>query len=309
MPTAEERIDRLFNQLQKQLNDLVEFLKLPHEQVPYAGFLLGYSYAEAFIAGLIKELYDVLAGHPAVGSLPPELGNMVSEMIDDILNSMNSLVKKIAHLRSRFGLKVQLTDAWRDADTARNAWIHNAGVVNRPQKRGARWQQGKFVDITVSYVHELGIAARKSAQDLCAEAKAKLASGLIENDRESAQLGVNVANAIMAIHPYKHNALWVFDDPGVGLRQEPFVSGADVIIDHLVENLREPEKGFTLLFSAQPFPGHQAVFEWRRKDRGGNWYFSPAHGLEGWLCPALFKYFDREQVPDRIYAQVKSKSG
>jgi hypothetical protein len=77
----------------------------------------------------------------------------------------------------------------------------------------------------------------------------------------------------------------------------------------LVENLPEAQKGFTLLFSAWPFPGHQAVFEWRREEHGGNWYFSPAHGLEGWLCPALFKYFDPEQVPERIYAQVKSKNG
>ena len=29
--------------------------------------------------------------------------------------------------------------------------------------------------------------------------------------------------------------------------------------------------------------------------------------MEGWLCPALFKYFD--QAPERIYAQVKPRSG
>jgi hypothetical protein len=30
-------------------------------------------------------------------------------------------------------------------------------------------------------------------------------------------------NAINVIVPYKHNGTWVFDDPGVGLRREPFV--------------------------------------------------------------------------------------
>jgi hypothetical protein len=39
---------------------------------------------------------------------------------------------------------------------------------------------------------------------------------------------------------------------------------------------------------------------------GGNWYFSPQFQLEGWLCPALFKYF--EAAPQKIYAQVKARN-
>jgi hypothetical protein len=38
-------------------------------------------------------------------------------------------------------------------------------------------------------------------------------------------------NAINVIAPYKHLGMWVFDDPRVGLSQEPFVSGADAMID------------------------------------------------------------------------------
>jgi hypothetical protein len=37
-------------------------------------------------------------------------------------------------------------------------------------------------------------------------------------------------NAIRAIHPYRHQDLWVFDDKALELRQEPFVSGADRIL-------------------------------------------------------------------------------
>ncbi len=79
-------------------------------------------------------------------------------------------------------------------------------------------------------------------------------------------------NAIIAIHPYKHEGLWVFDDPRVGLVQEPFVSGADEIIERMVQGISGAQSGFTLLFSAAPFPGHQSTFEWRRSDMGGNWY-------------------------------------
>lgn len=108
-------------------------------------------------------------------------------------------------------------------------------------------------------------------------------------------------NTINAIHPYKADGLWVFDDERVGLEREPFVAGADAIIDRMVANLDHPERGFTLLFSATPFPGHNAVFEWRREEMGGHWYYSPDLDAEGWLCPALFRYF--ETPPQKIYAQ------
>jgi hypothetical protein len=44
----------------------------------------------------------------------------------------------------------------------------------------------------------------------------------------------------------------------------------------------------------------------QREEFGGNWYFAPDYQIEGWLCPALFKYF--EASPDRIFVQVKPKS-
>src|SRR5262245_15355168 len=114
---------------------------------------------------------------------------------------------------------------------------------------------------------------------------------------------MEVMNSILAIHPYKHQGLWVFDDPAVDLVQEPFVAGADTIIDRMVEDIPNAQAGVTILFSAQPFPGCQHEFHWRREEFFGNWYFSPKFGMEGWLCPALFKYF--EKAPERIYAQVK----
>ena len=43
-------------------------------------------------------------------------------------------------------------------------------------------------------------------------------------------MGVKV-NAVIAIHPYKSGGLWVFDDDSVGLRQEPFIAGANVTIN------------------------------------------------------------------------------
>ena len=113
-------------------------------------------------------------------------------------------------------------------------------------------------------------------------------------------------NSIFCIFPYNHKGQWVFDDSDVGLLREPFVSGADIIIDRMVESLENPEKGFTLLFSSNPFPGFQLELEWVEKELGGNWYNSEALGMGGWLCPALLKYFT--EAPNRIYVQLKNKS-
>jgi hypothetical protein len=36
---------------------------------------------------------------------------------------------------------------------------------------------------------------------------------------------------------------------------------------------------------------------------GGNWYKSDDPPLEGWLCPALLRYF--EQPPAELFIQIK----
>lgn len=111
-------------------------------------------------------------------------------------------------------------------------------------------------------------------------------------------------NALTIIKPYKYLDMWVFDDEKVGLVQEPFVSGADDIIEKMVKEIPNAEQGFIMIFSATPFPGHQLVLEWRREEMQGNWYYAADLDQEGWLCPALFKYF--EQAPKKLYAQFKA---
>ena len=112
-------------------------------------------------------------------------------------------------------------------------------------------------------------------------------------------------NAINIIAPYKHHGMWVFDDPRVGLVQEPFVAGADTMIDRVVTDLPDAEHGFKLIFSSTPFPGHQYRLDWRRSEAGGNWYYAEQLDMEGWLCPALLKYF--AEVPKQLYVQTKAR--
>lgn len=113
-------------------------------------------------------------------------------------------------------------------------------------------------------------------------------------------------NAISIIAPYKHHGMWVFDDERVGLLREPFVAGADTMIDRVVADIPDAEHGFTMLFSTTPFPGHQYKLDWRREESGGNVYYAAQLDVEGWLCPALLKYF--EEAPTHIYVQTKSRN-
>ncbi len=114
-----------------------------------------------------------------------------------------------------------------------------------------------------------------------------------------------MSNFLQVIFPYKYEGVWVFDDADKGLDREPFVFGADTILDWMVVDIPEAESGFKLLFSHSPFPGHQAKGEWVREEVGGNWYRLEDPPIEGWLCPALLEYFD--SPPREIYAKAEAK--
>ncbi len=111
-----------------------------------------------------------------------------------------------------------------------------------------------------------------------------------------------MANVLRVIAPYWYEGTWVFDDPEVGLVREPFVSGVPDMIDDLVQDIPNARAGFRLTFSAGPFPGYERALLWVRKEYGGNWYRSEDPPMEGWLCPALFNYFDEE--PEKLYVRA-----
>ena len=114
-------------------------------------------------------------------------------------------------------------------------------------------------------------------------------------------------NAISVIYPYKYEGLWVFDDESTGLVKEPFISGADTVIDLALEAKGiHGDNGFRLMFSASEFPGYDYRFIWIREGEGGNWYQSEDFETEGWLCPALLKYFDC--APETLYTKFEAKS-
>lgn len=122
-------------------------------------------------------------------------------------------------------------------------------------------------------------------------------------------------NQLGVIYPYVVNGLWVFDDPTVGLTREPFIAGIDKMIDTLTKDIEDAKNGFRLIFSADPFPGYNTVLNWVEEDKPitkaqgllgfqrGNWYHHPDTNSEGWLCPALLKYF--KTAPKHLYVKLE----
>ena len=111
-------------------------------------------------------------------------------------------------------------------------------------------------------------------------------------------------NQIRVIAPYWLHDSWVFNDPAADLVQEPFVSGVPEMIDDLVRDIPDARSGFRLLFSAGPFPKHQRKLQWVREEMGGNWYRADQPPTEGWLCPALFRYF--ETAPTELFVKAEA---
>ena len=111
--------------------------------------------------------------------------------------------------------------------------------------------------------------------------------------------GTTAQNAINLIKPYLYEGVWVFDDASKNLQKEPFVSGIPEMIDQLVADIPNAEKGFLLYFSENPMPETMVELDWLRAADGGNWYKAATFDKEGWLCPALYKYYAK--APQKLY--------
>jgi hypothetical protein len=111
-------------------------------------------------------------------------------------------------------------------------------------------------------------------------------------------------NELIVIKPYWFEGTWVFDDDSVGLRREPFIKGVPEMIDELVKDIPDSRQGFRLTCSEHEFPGYQRKLIWVRAENGGNFYRIENPNLQGWLCPAMFRYFS--QTPRTLYVEAEA---
>jgi len=81
------------------------------------------------------------------------------------------------------------------------------------------------------------------------------------------------------------------------------------VLKHIGKTHAKCETRVGVVFSAYSFPGHQVKLDWIKsddlngyEDNFGNWYRWEEHGMERWLCPALFKYF--MEAPKQLYVSL-----
>jgi hypothetical protein len=208
---AADPFGRLTKRLVAQLDTLVPFLALAHRevfdvlkekyngwytdsrrstlpntfkeyghQVAHAAFLLGYSYAEAFVTDLIFEVYNARRDLiPAEKQLAfgdvlhhKDFDGVVRHMVEATISDMNSLEAKLLHLEKKFGWQFPETASLLDAHVARNALVHNAGHINRDPPMGSRRHSGDRVQLSAGDVHDFGINSRALAEELSNRARA-----------------------------------------------------------------------------------------------------------------------------------------
>ena len=146
------------------------------------------------------------------------------------------------------------------------------------------------------------------------------------NNNDNVEPKQSNQNQIRSIEPYMCHGEWAFDDDTTGLVQEPFVCGMSEILDFCLEDSgidpEEVEGGFRLTFSKDKWPDSTHSLTWLGASEGGNDYeldsecrnltihnsdrhYDVPEGMKGWLCPALYHYFD--DAPEKIYLSVARK--
>jgi len=118
-------------------------------------------------------------------------------------------------------------------------------------------------------------------------------------------------NNVNYIHSYVHNGAWVFDDESRELDKEPFVAGADLLIDAMCGNLdRQEGDTCSFYFGQTPLPDWDVNLKIHSEDGYDGTYYTvnyPSLSLENqgpiWLCPALLKFFDK--APKEIFVKIK----
>tara|TARA_Y100001934_G_scaffold262275_1_gene336546 strand:- start:512 stop:835 length:324 start_codon:yes stop_codon:yes gene_type:complete len=98
------------------------------------------------------------------------------------------------------------------------------------------------------------------------------------------------------------DGFWVYDDSSFGVKQQPFVFGADLILEKMAAQVKCVGDRFNIVFSSIPFPGSEFCLGFVREETEGFVYRWEEKNLQGWLSPSLRNYFP--EPPPNIYLQL-----
>ncbi|MCK5116882.1 MAG: hypothetical protein KAR44_09800 [Candidatus Aegiribacteria sp.] len=154
-------------------------------QIAHAAFVLGFSYADAFLADLIKEIYYK---HPEMLPQKKKLSfetiinarsydEVLRKMVNhEVHEAMHNGIEKIAeYFKEKFGISWPETEKQEfiTASLIRNCIIHNNACANDKLSEKGNWSTGQRISLAVSDVHKYGIAARRILRHVYQEAASR----------------------------------------------------------------------------------------------------------------------------------------
>ncbi len=209
MASPELKTRNLLERLIDQLDALVPFLALAHKdvfqlirrdrevwfstqaqktlpasysiyrrQVTHAAFVLGYSYSEAFLSDLLREIYmhnpQMLSKDKALTfdelrrlrSYKAVLKSMVNKEVRSVFGK--GLDKVAGDFESKLSLawpKQEKAEAIR-ASLIRNCIVHNLGIANIKLAELSDYNVGDTIALEPKDVHSYGLSARSLARDI-----------------------------------------------------------------------------------------------------------------------------------------------
>lgn len=126
-------------------------------------------------------------------------------------------------------------------------------------------------------------------------------------------------NSLFTINAYRKHHMWMFDDESRDIKEEPFVFGADLMLDYASGSVKpdgsldESKDECTIVFSATPMPKNDIHIRLYEPDgMDGHFYevvkfdqWQEGEGFQFWLCPALLAFFDK--APENIYVKIQGQ--
>jgi len=113
---------------------------------------------------------------------------------------------------------------------------------------------------------------------------------------------VTSGNSIHRVLVWAVDGFWVYDDSSFGVKQQPFVFGADLILEKMAAQVKGVGDRLNIVFSSIPFPGSEFCLGFVREETEGFVYRWEEKNLQGWLSPSLRNYFP--EPPPKIYLQL-----
>jgi hypothetical protein len=154
-------------------------------QIAHSAFVLGFSYADAFLGDLIRAIYS---SHPkmlpqnkklsfeaivAAGDYDSVIARMIDHEVHEVMHNGIGDVAKYFNDRFSISWPESELETIITASLIRNCIIHNNSIADNRLGERLGWTDGDHIVLSVSDVHGFGITARRVVRQIYAEAETR----------------------------------------------------------------------------------------------------------------------------------------